>query len=272
MSLERITLSSPSGASCEVALFGGHVLSWKSHGGARENLFLSPLAALDGSKAIRGGVPVIFPQFGPGEMVKHGFARTARWRVHARDGDAKITLALAEGDLASVPESWKGVRFELLLVVELVADDQLRLDLVVSNTGDADFRFQGGLHPYFSVGDLAAVAVDGLEGQKFADKVGGGDGHVQRDALVTFQNEHDRVYAHPAAPVLVKLGASKAVKIETTGYDSIVTWNPGEAKGLPMGDLGAHWPHFVCVEPFYLWGQPLAPSAKFRAGCILSAL
>ena len=44
-----------------VALQGAHVLSWVS--GGRERLFLSPANHWDGRTAIRGGIPVCFPQF-----------------------------------------------------------------------------------------------------------------------------------------------------------------------------------------------------------------
>ena len=56
----RVTASLPTGESVEVLLFGAHVLSWKTAKG-QEKLFLSSKAYLDGSKAVRGGIPLIFP-------------------------------------------------------------------------------------------------------------------------------------------------------------------------------------------------------------------
>lgn len=50
----------PSGESVTVHLFGATVISWKLANGA-EQLFVSSKATLDGSKAIRGGIPVVFP-------------------------------------------------------------------------------------------------------------------------------------------------------------------------------------------------------------------
>jgi glucose-6-phosphate 1-epimerase len=55
----RVYASLPTGDSIEVLLFGAGVLSWKSNG--RENLFVSDAATLDGSKPVRGGVPIVFP-------------------------------------------------------------------------------------------------------------------------------------------------------------------------------------------------------------------
>ena len=56
----RVTASLPTGESIEVLLYGATVTSWKSASG-RDNLFLSSKAALDGSKAVRGGIPLVFP-------------------------------------------------------------------------------------------------------------------------------------------------------------------------------------------------------------------
>ena len=49
----------PTGDSVEVLLYGATVTSWKSNG--KENLWLSKAAKLDGSKPVRGGIPVVFP-------------------------------------------------------------------------------------------------------------------------------------------------------------------------------------------------------------------
>jgi len=56
----RVTATLPTGESVEILLYGATVISWKSAGG-KENLFLSEKAHLDGSKAVRGGIPVVFP-------------------------------------------------------------------------------------------------------------------------------------------------------------------------------------------------------------------
>ena len=101
--------------------YGATVTSWVVEG--QENLFISSKAVLDGSKAIRGGIPVCFPQFGPWEAgPQHGFARSSdKWvvragpEVDAKTGDAKVTFALTEG-----VESWPN-KFEFLYTVTLTA-------------------------------------------------------------------------------------------------------------------------------------------------------
>lgn len=49
-----------------LCLQGAHLTSWKP-AGHEECLFLSPNAAFVPGKAIRGGIPVCWPWFGPGK-------------------------------------------------------------------------------------------------------------------------------------------------------------------------------------------------------------
>jgi glucose-6-phosphate 1-epimerase len=56
----RVTAELPTGESVEVLLYGATVLSWKDAAGD-EKLWLSEAAKLDGSRAVRGGIPVVFP-------------------------------------------------------------------------------------------------------------------------------------------------------------------------------------------------------------------
>ncbi len=73
----RLTL--PSQDTVLVALHGAQMLSWRT-GDGRERLYLSPQAVMDGQAAIRGGVPLCFPQFNTrGSLPKHGFVRNTAW-------------------------------------------------------------------------------------------------------------------------------------------------------------------------------------------------
>ena len=77
--MPKMVLSTADGARAEIYLHGAHLTSWVPAGGS-EALFLSPKAEFVQGSAIRGGVPVIFPQFSDlGPLPKHGFARTLDW-------------------------------------------------------------------------------------------------------------------------------------------------------------------------------------------------
>lgn len=48
--------------SCDIYLWGGTVTSWKQNN--IEKIFVSEKALFNGVKAIRGGIPIVFPVFG----------------------------------------------------------------------------------------------------------------------------------------------------------------------------------------------------------------
>ena len=95
-------LTHASGTSAEVYLHGANVLSWKQAGGS-ECLYVRPDAKFDKSKPISGGIPLWWPQFGPGPMQQHGFARNLDWGVASTsadfnpdDRDPEVELVLEE--------------------------------------------------------------------------------------------------------------------------------------------------------------------------------
>ncbi len=104
--LPKAVLTHVCGASCEVYLYGANILSWKQASGD-EVLYVRPDAKFDKTKAISGGIPICFPQFGPGDLRQHGFARDAEWSVGATsadynpdDKDPCVELILEDGELS----------------------------------------------------------------------------------------------------------------------------------------------------------------------------
>jgi glucose-6-phosphate 1-epimerase len=155
-------LESADGAVAVVLLHGAHVVSWVPAGG-QERLYLSPDARYGDGVAVRGGVPVIFPQFNErGPLPRHGFARTRTWEAvetTVRDGRAVAVLRLA--DDADTRAIWPH-RFELDLTVS-VGGDVLELKMTVHNTGDDAFDFHAALHTYLRCDDAATARIDGLQ-------------------------------------------------------------------------------------------------------------
>ena len=78
--LPKVMLTHRSGARAEAYLHGAHVTSWRNAAGD-ELLFLSRESDFTAGRPIRGGIPVIFPQFGSGALVQHGFARSSEWQL-----------------------------------------------------------------------------------------------------------------------------------------------------------------------------------------------
>ena len=230
------------GATTLVALHGAHVLSWIPADG-RERLFLSERSRFDGATAIRGGVPVIFPQFGErGAFQRHGFARTLPWRFIGVEDDRAV-FELRDGERTA---AWLHA-FVARLRVALAAT-RLAITLEVENTGAHAFDFTAALHTYLRVDDVAQAAVQGLQGCDYEDSAAGGMLRRENDYEVAFDGEVDRIYNDVVAP-LTLIDGERQLAIEQEGFPDAVVWNPGEPLASRIGDLApGDWRRFVCVE------------------------
>ncbi|GAB2494983.1 D-hexose-6-phosphate mutarotase [Pseudoxanthomonas sangjuensis] len=237
------------GATALVALHGAHVLSWIPADG-RERLFLSERAKCAEGAAIRGGVPVIFPQFAErGPHQRHGFARALAWR-YAGIGDGLAAFELENDERTA---QWPHA-FAARLRVGLSADT-IELTLEIGNTGDDVLSFTAALHTYLRVEDIDNVALFGLQGCDYEDSAAGGVLRREDDHEVRFGGEVDRIYNDVVAPLELHDGA-RVLHIEQAGFGDTVVWNPGERLAAGIGDLApGDWKRFVCVEA----GQVLAP-------------
>lgn len=230
------------GSTVEATAFGGHVLSWRCRG--RERLYLSPHASVGAGKAIRGGIPVIFPQFaerGPGP--RHGFARTCAWDA-VETGPERLLFRFADDETTRA--SWPH-RFVAELSVE-PASDRLRTALTIRNRGDEVFEFTAALHTYLRVADVAGTLVHGLEDRPYLDSTRQGLRCEPDDAPVRFEAELDRIYPDVHRPLRLTDG-EELLRLEAEGFSDVVVWNPGRELAAGMNDLGADEYHrFVCVE------------------------
>ena len=155
----------PNGSICEVYKYGATVTRFKTACG-REVIWVSEKAKLDGSKAIRGGIPIVFPQFGrPDErMPQHGFVRNAKWTllegnsVNQESAEhAEIMCTLGIGHESATHEAWPHP-YKLELAVKLLPS-KLVTSLTVTNLGAAAFEFQTLLHTYYAVDHISNVQV-----------------------------------------------------------------------------------------------------------------
>lgn len=242
--LPALLLSAPDGAQATITLYGAHLISWRGADG-RERLFCSARSALDGSRAIRGGVPVIFPQFAErGSGMRHGFARVSNWRVldtGIENGWAFAVFALGAADLdAKHAQAWPH-NFELRLRVAIHANE-LAMRVEVRNTGSEAFPFAAALHTYHLVDDIATVRIDGVE----------------REELV-ITDKFDRVY-EDVTPPLALVDGGIVLTVRQEGFSDAVVWNPGAADAAALADMADdEYRRFVCVEPALLDGPTLQP-------------
>jgi glucose-6-phosphate 1-epimerase len=243
-----LRLHGADGGRALVALHGAQVLSWIPADG-RERLFLGERALFAPGAAIRGGIPVVFPQFaGRGPLVKHGFARTLPWRFAG--ADARATFELASG---AATQAWPHA-FAARLHVALEGP-ALAVTLAIHNTGNEAFAFTAALHTYLAVDDVATATLHGLGGCRYEDTAQAGTIRQQHDDALRFAGEIDRIYVAPP-PALELHDGGDGIRIVQQGFADTIVWNPGEVLGGRIGDLApGEYRRFVCVEA----GQVLQP-------------
>ena len=245
--IDALRLNGPRGSSAVISLLGAQVLSWQTPDG-RERLFLSDKAVFDGSVAIRGGVPVCFPQFSAmGELPRHGFVRTRKWSVEAeRCGDDYALVTLETGDDAETRALWPHTfRAELTLMLEA---DRIDLELSVTNTGGAPFDFTGALHTYLRVTQVEDVALEGLYGHDYRDAANGDRMVRETGTELAVDGAMDRVYHGIRRPQHLRAG-NLSLGIQGQGFPDVVVWNPWSQGCAALPDMPADgWRHMLCVE------------------------
>jgi glucose-6-phosphate 1-epimerase len=241
-------------ARCEIALFGGHVLSFVPRGDGRDVLWCSP-ARLAPGRPVRGGVPVCWPWFAkqdrPPDAAQHGFVRRMRWRVVtcAERPDGQVRVLLQVGPPAEGWPDGQGWPAECVPELEVLVGESLTLSLRTVNHGDRAVSLTQALHTYFRVGDVRQVGIAGLKGLRYLDKLRD-FGEFGQDTPWVFEDACDRIYLHSGPrhriddPVL-----GRVIVVDTERSSSTVVWNPGARDIAALGDVPhADWYQYLCVE------------------------
>jgi glucose-6-phosphate 1-epimerase len=243
--MPSLRLSHPSGATARVYLHGAHVTSWVPAGGSGA-LFLSRAASFAPGAAIRGGVPVIFPQFAAlGRLPKHGFARTQPWE-RVDDAHRRDAVRLRLRDSAETRAIWPHA-FVAELAVELGAD-WLSITLTIDNTGAAAFQFTAALHTYLRVGDVRRAAIEGLRGVRY--RVTGEGERVDEEREVAVRGALDRVYLDAPPELRVHDAENGRVfLLRSEGFADTVVWNPWAEATAALPDMeDDEYLEMLCVE------------------------
>ena len=239
------------GSTAHVYLHGAHVTHFQP-AASPPVLFMSPRSAFAPGRAIRGGVPVIFPWFGPNpddaRLPAHGFARTAEWAVESVEGDAaSVAIALVLGSDDITRTLWP---HDFRLRHRVRIGRTLEMTLTVENPSPVAWMFQEALHTYLHVADVEAASVEGLGGLTYIDKADGGARKQQPAEPVRLHGLTDRVYlGTETACVVADPVLGRRLLIDKHGSRTTVIWNPGQEVGREMGDLGPQaWRSMLCVE------------------------
>ena len=300
-----LQLAAADGAQATILPYGAHVVGWRpapdesgaagerpgrerpdgDPGRVADRLFVSERTAYEVGTAVRGGIPVIFPQFsdrvpGPDPSIRHGFARTRPWTLvrHGRTagGAADGDNGAAEATFALVDDAETRARWPHAFRVELtvrVGGATLTVTLAVENPGDTPFAFTGALHSYLRVGDIAQASVRGVAGVRGHDSVSTRP-IAPASAPVRFGAEIDQLYFDVPGPVTLDDPIlDRAVRALATGFRDVVVWNPGPVRGATLTDLPREgWRDFVCVEAVAAHPVPVAPGERWTGTQQLTAV
>lgn len=247
--LIRIRITRPEWEA-EVFLQGAHIARFSLRGDPL--LFMSTESFYKPGKALRGGVPIIFPWFGNhatnSALPAHGFARTAEWTladIAHRERDTSLAFRLSAGE--QTQELWP---HEFALEYDILLGEQIALTLRTRNSGSSPFTFEHALHTYLYVADVHQVSVHGLNGVEYIDKTDGMQRKRMSSDAFSIDRETDSVFVNTDATCVVEDPVfARRIVIEKEGSNSTVVWNPWSEKAKAFSDFGDdEWQRMVCVE------------------------
>ncbi|KAH0651736.1 hypothetical protein KY284_031648 [Solanum tuberosum] len=277
--LEKVILREVRGSSAEVYLYGGQVTSWKND--LREELlFVSSKAIFKPPKAIRGGIPICFPQFANrGPLESHGFARNRFWSIDkdpppfpaSTSSRAFVDLILkpSEEDLKIWPHSFE---FRLRVALSPAGDLMLTSRIRNTSTDGKPFAFTFAYHTYFSVSDISEVRVEGLETLDYLENK---ERFTEQGDAITFESEVDKIYlSTPTKIAILDHEKKRTFVIRKDGLPDAVVWNPWDKRAKAIADFGdEEYKHMLCVEAAAV-EKPitLKPGEEWRGRQELSAV
>lgn len=246
---------------CVVSLFGGHVLSYTQAG--VEKLFMSKQAKLDGSRPIRGGIPVCWPWFGQlhpdinEHKLAHGLVRQQLWELDAKVSTAKsVSITLSPTDLTH-PLWPQGLTCQLIITL---THDHLEVKLLSHNKGEKPVPLSCALHSYFAIDDLQETSLIGITGEYSDNANEGAIGSTPE--TYRFTGEVDRI--HPNTDNILSTDIyhkdRPITAITHAGHDSLVVWNPWRNKSQSFVDFADdEYLQMICVETALTQHFELAP-------------
>ena len=266
-------------ATANIALYGGQVLNFIPQG-QKDILWMSEKSLFQNGKAIRGGIPVCFPWFGPHPADKnkpqHGFARLQQWQVQEikvlADEVTSITLNLKETDFSR--QLWP---FLFDATIEFIIGKLLEIKLTVTNTGDTPFEYSDALHTYFNISDIKNICITGLQNATYFDSFAM-DLKKQEPSVLKFEGETNRRYVqHTDDCIIDDTGLNRKIIVAKTGSKVTVVWNPEEATTKTMSDMEPDgYKTFVCVEPANAYAGidmvQLAPRQRHTLGTLIEII
>lgn len=238
-------------SSATISPFGAQVCKWapKDHPPV---LYLSPKSILDGTKAIRGGIPICWPWFGnhpeDSSRPSHGIARISFWKLESAESNGRSAKLIF--NLTSDEETKKLFPNDFALTATIHITDKLRVVLKMKNTGEEPYKVSSALHTYLSVGDIARINIEGLKGSHYIDQLQPADAEeVYQEGALIIDEEVDRIYKSMSSVLIRDVERHRSVFVDKAGSRSTVVWNPWVAKSKEIRDLpDRDFNEFLCIE------------------------
>lgn len=258
---DRVIITDPSDSSNSVTIlkFGANIISWKNNN--VEKLWLSDAAKLDGSKAVRGGIPLVFPVFGKQKdsnhptfkLPQHGFARNSTWEFLGQTTENPISVQFGLGPENVDPETLKLWNFDFTLLLTItLSKDKLITTIDVENTGKESFDFNWLFHTYYRIDDITDSLVNNLAEQTCFDQLVG-ESYIEKAPIISFHEEFDRIYSNVSTEKTLQIVDKGKVlfNVDRKNLPDAVVRNPWTKKAEGMADFepksGFH--QMLCVEP-----------------------
>lgn len=273
----RVLTLSTHDSRVEIALYGATVLSYTanpSEEGSKPVLWLSKNTSGANGKAIRGGVPLCAPWFGPHPTAagtpSHGLVRISEWTLERVEEISETLRATLTLDLPRDTE--RGWNHNASATFVVTAGEALSMELTVRNMGPSSFLLSEAMHTYFSVSNVRNVRVEGLNDTEYLAFAGDGKRHTHGASALTLTGEAAHMF-YTGRPVrLIDENWKRAIYIQGYGAANTVVWNPWEKTAAKTGDILDQWPEFICVENANIPDSalPLPPNTSHHMGTTIS--
>ncbi|KAI5957703.1 YMR099C [Candida theae] len=275
---DRVILTDANDSSTKLTIlkFGATIISWHHKG--QEKLWLSQAAKLDGSKAVRGGIPLVFPIFGKqkdashptAKLPQHGFARNNYWEFLGQTKETPSTVQFGLGPEQLDPDTRSKWPFDFTLILTIsISQDKLHQHIEVENTGSTPFEFNWLFHTYYRVDDITDVLVNNLVDITCFDQLIA-EQYTEKSPVLSFHEEFDRIYKNINQNRTIQIIDKGKVlyNLHRTNLQDSVVWNPWTAKAAGMADFepkdGFH--NMVCVEPGHVSSMVVLPAKQKWSG------
>jgi len=221
-------------AQAKISLFGAHLLDFTP---SQQDplIWLSNTAIFDGKRAIRGGVPVCWPWFGPADDKKlpsHGFARNSLWTLaHYQADEDSCTIQLSLSDSSQTRAVWP---FKFQLTAEFIINEEITINLITENTDSQVMPYGGALHSYLNISDTSAITITGV---------------IANDIVI--KEEVDQAFDVFSEQIIIKdQQAEREIQITNEGNNAVVVWNPWREKARAFADMPDDgYKTMLCIEP-----------------------